>query len=236
MPHRFPARDSVPHEIFPAGHCAQATVSAALFTRELCLPRISATDIVGSIRRHPHPDPNGLLPSFPCFSSLLAVFFFPVRVIAAPFFARSCLQQIPFGTPFRPSLLSPLHVKLQESFHCPCFRLRCRLLDPRLRNLLSGRCSTLVTLCASKKYLADTLLRGTFGSLHVLFLCVHSIFVFMTSHYPICGVECAYAPCRGNRGECDCNGSRRKGFTMSSTCALEVTCPSHHLVIFKGKL
>ena len=52
------------HQIFPASHCAQATVSA-LFIREFCLPRISATDVAGSIGRHPHPDPNGLLPSCP---------------------------------------------------------------------------------------------------------------------------------------------------------------------------
>ena len=43
-------------------------------------------------------------------------------------------------------------------------------------------------LCV-KKDLAGTLLRGTFGSLHVLFLCVHSVFVFMSCHCPICGVE-----------------------------------------------
>ena len=65
VPHRFPACDSVPYEIFPAGHCAQATVSAALFTQEFCLPTISATDVVGSIGRHPHLHPNGLLPSCP---------------------------------------------------------------------------------------------------------------------------------------------------------------------------
>ena len=65
MPHLFPTRDSVSYEIFSTSHCAQATVSAALFTREFCLPRISATDVAGSIRRHPHPDPNGLLPSCP---------------------------------------------------------------------------------------------------------------------------------------------------------------------------
>ena len=64
VPHRFPSYDSVLHEIFPAGHCAQATFSA-LFIREFCLPRISATDVAGSIGRHPHPDPNGLLPSCP---------------------------------------------------------------------------------------------------------------------------------------------------------------------------
>ena len=193
----------------------------------------------GCCREHrtsPSSAPERPPPQLSYFSSLLAIFFFPVLIIAAPFFARSCLQQISFGTRFRPSLLSPLHAELQESFCCPCFRLRCRLLDPRPRDLLSGRCCALVTLCASKKYLADTLLRGPFGSLHVLFLCVHSIFVFMTSHCPIYGVECAYTPCQGNRGECDYNGSRRKGFIMSSTCALGVTCPSHFLVIFKGKL
>ena len=64
VPHCFPARDSVLHEIFPAGHCAQATISA-LFIREFCLPRISATDVAGSIGRHPHPDSNSLLPSCP---------------------------------------------------------------------------------------------------------------------------------------------------------------------------
>ena len=65
VPHRFPARDSVPHKKFPAGHYVQAIVLAALFTRELCLSRISATDVAGSIGRHPHLDPNSLLPSCP---------------------------------------------------------------------------------------------------------------------------------------------------------------------------
>ena len=87
-------------------------------------------------------------PQLFCFYSLLAVFFFPVLVIAAPFFARSCLQQIPFGTRFRPSLLSPLHDELQESLCCPCSRLRCRLLGLRPRDLLSGRCSAVATFCA----------------------------------------------------------------------------------------
>ena len=46
-----------------------------------------------------------------------------------------------------------------------------------------------------QRNLTGTLLRGTFGSLHVLFLCVHSILVFMTSQCPIYRIECAYAPC-----------------------------------------
>ena len=65
MPHCFPTRDSVPQEIFPAGHCPQAIVSVALFTREICLLTISAIDVAGNIGRHLHPDPNGLLPSCP---------------------------------------------------------------------------------------------------------------------------------------------------------------------------
>ena len=193
----------------------------------------------GCCREHrtsPSSGPEQPPPELSCFSSLSAIFFFPILVIATPFFAHSCLQQIPFGTRFWPLMLSPLYAELRESFCCPCFRLHCRLLGPRPRDLQSGRCCALVTLCASKKYLVGTLFRGTFGSLHVLFLCMHSIFIFMTSHCPICGVECAYSPCRGSRGECNCNGSRRKGFTMSTTCALGVTCPFHRLVIFKGKL
>ena len=46
-----------------------------------------------------------------------------------------------------------------------------------------------------QRNLAGTLFRGKFGSLHMLFLCVHSILVFMTSKCPIYGVECAFAPC-----------------------------------------
>ena len=78
-----------------------------------------------------------------CFYSLLAEFFFPVLLIAASFFARSCLQQIPFRMPFRPSLLSPL-----LHLCCPCSRLRCCQFGPRPRDLLSGRCSALATFCA----------------------------------------------------------------------------------------
>ena len=69
-----------------------------------------------------------------------------------------------------------------------------------------------------QRNLAGTFLRGKFGSLHVLFLCVHSILVFMTSQCPICGVECAYAPCRGSRGESGLNGSPREGFTICTIC------------------
>ena len=105
----------------------------------------------GCCREHRTSPSSGLErppPQLSYFYSLLAVFFFPVLVIAARFFARSCLQQIPFGTRFRPSLLSPLHVELQESLCCPCSRLRCRLLGPRPRDLLSGRCSAMATFCA----------------------------------------------------------------------------------------
>ena len=65
MPHRFSAHDWVPQENFPTGHCAQAIVSTTLFTREFCLPTISATDVAGSIGRHLHLHPNGLLLSSP---------------------------------------------------------------------------------------------------------------------------------------------------------------------------
>ena len=105
----------------------------------------------GCCREHrtsPLSGPERPPPQLSSFYSLLAVFFFPVLVIAAPFFACSCLQQIPFGTRFRPSLLSPLHAELQESLCCPCLRLRCCLLGLRLRDLLSGRCSAVATFCA----------------------------------------------------------------------------------------
>ena len=69
-----------------------------------------------------------------------------------------------------------------------------------------------------QRNLAGTLFWGKFGSLHVLFLCVHSILVFMTSQCPICGVECAFAPCRGSHGESSLNGRRREGFTMCTIC------------------
>ena len=83
----------------------------------------------------------------------------------------------------------------------------------------SGKIFTAAAVVSSsfgvrQRNLAGTLLRGTFGSLHVLFLCVHSILVFMTSQCPICEVECVYASCQGSRGESDCNGSPREGFTM----------------------
>ena len=80
------------------------------------------------------------------------------------------------------------------------------------------------------------LLRGTFGSLHVLFVCVHSIFVFTTYQCPIYGVKCAGAPYQRSRGESDCNGSRRRCFTMSRICAEGIACLSRRLVIFKRKL
>ena len=69
-----------------------------------------------------------------------------------------------------------------------------------------------------QRNLTGTLLRGKFGSLHVLFVCVHSILVFMISQCPICGVQCAYAPCRGSHGESGLNGSPREGFTMCTIC------------------
>ena len=69
-----------------------------------------------------------------------------------------------------------------------------------------------------QRNLTGTLLWGKFGSLHVLFVCVHSILVFMTSQCPICGVQCAYALCRGSRGESSLNGSPCEGFTMCTIC------------------
>ena len=53
----------------------------------------------GCCREHrtsPSSGPEWPPPQLSCFYSLLVIFFFPVLVIAAPFFARSCLQQIPF--------------------------------------------------------------------------------------------------------------------------------------------
>ena len=93
-------------------------------------------------RTSPSSRPERPPPELSCFYSLLAVFFFTVLLIAAPFFARSCLQQIPFRTRFWPSLLSPL-----LHLCCPCSRLRCRLFGPRPRDLLSGRCSAVATFC-----------------------------------------------------------------------------------------
>ena len=146
-------------------------------------------DVAGNIGRHPHPDPNGLLSSCPASPFYRRYSSSPIVVIATSSFTHSCLHQIPFGMRFWSSLLSPLHTELQESFCCPCFLLRCRLLHPRPGDLHSARRCVLVIRCASKKYLVGTLLKGTFGSLHVLFLCVHSIFVFMTFHCPICRVN-----------------------------------------------
>ena len=98
-------------------------------------------------RTSPSSGPERPPPQLSCFYSLLVVFFFPVLIIAALFFARSCLQQIPFRTWFWPSLLSPLHAKLQKSLWCPCSRLRCRLLGPRPRDLLSRWCFAVATFC-----------------------------------------------------------------------------------------
>ena len=134
-------------------HCSYG--NSALFIWEFCLVHMGILpfeDIShGCFREHrtsPSCGPERPPPQLSCFSSLLVAFFFPILVIAAPFFERSCLQQIPFGTQFRPSLLSPLHVELQESFCCLCSELHYRLLGLQPRDLLSGRCCALATFCA----------------------------------------------------------------------------------------
>ena len=79
-------------------------MSAALFTREFCLPTISATDVAGSIRRHPHPHLNGLLPSS----------------LASP----PCLRYS--SSPFLSSLRRFLHVLVRSKYPLErSFGLRC---------------------------------------------------------------------------------------------------------------
>ena len=58
----------------------------------------------GCCRQHrtsSSPRPERPPPQLSCFSSLPALFFFPIVVITALFFAHSCLHQIPFGTRFQ---------------------------------------------------------------------------------------------------------------------------------------
>ena len=57
----------------------------------------------GCCRQHrtsPSSEPERLPPQLSCFFSLPALFFFPIVVIAASFFAHSCLHQIPLKRGF----------------------------------------------------------------------------------------------------------------------------------------
>ena len=154
-------------------------------------------NVANNIGRHSHPDPNGLIPTCPTSPSCRHYFSSPIIVIVASSFVHSFLHQIPFGTWFWSSSLSSLRAKLQESFYWLCFPLRYCLLRPRPGDLHSGRRCILVIRCASKKYLASTLLGGTFSSLHELFLCVHSILIFMTFQCSISKIKCPH--CRSTK-------------------------------------
>ena len=168
-------------------------------------------------RTSPHLDPNGLLPISPSSP--------PCRGIILP---RCCDSYAIFCTFFSVANTLSNAVLVFIVLTCACQFRGVILLSLFSFTLLPVASATgeifraaaiaLSSFGVRQKNLAGTLLWGKFGSLHVLFLCVHSILVFMTSQCPICGVECAYAPCRGSRGESGLNGSPCKGFTMCTIC------------------
>ena len=206
-----------PQEIFPADHYSRRTVSAALFTTKFCLPTMSATDVAGNIGRH--------LIWTQTASSPIVLLLLPAKGIVLP---RCCDSYAVFCTFF--SVANTLWNVVSVFIVLTC---ACQITGVILLSLFSftlspvasvaGEIFTVAAVASSsfgvrQRNLAGTLFRGKFGSFHVLFLCVHSILVFLTSQCPICGVECAYALCRGSRGESDLNGSPREGFTMCTIC------------------
>ena len=204
-------------KIFPAVHCSRRTVSAALFTTEFCLPTMSATDVAGNIGRH--------LIWTRTASSPFLLLLLPTGGIVFP---RCCDSCAVFRTFF--SIANTLWNAGSVFIVLTC---ACQISGVILVSLFSltllpvasatAEITTAAAVASSsfgvrQRNLAGTLFRGKFGSLHVLFLCVHSILVFMTSQCPICGVECAFTPCQGSHGESGLNGSRREGFTMCTIC------------------
>ena len=206
-----------PQEIFPASHCSRRIVSAALFTTEFCLPTMSATDVAGNIERH--------LIWTQTASSPFVLLLLPTGGIVLP---RCCDSYAIFCTFFSVANTLWNAVLVFIVLTCACQITGVILLSLFSFTLLpvasaTGEIFTAAAVASSsfgvrQRNLAGMLLRGKFGSLHVLFVCVHSILVFMASQCPICGVQCAYAPCRGSRGESGLNGSPREGFTMCTIC------------------
>ena len=206
-----------PQEIFPVVHCSRRTLSAALFTTEFCLPTMSATDVGGNIGRH--------LIWTQTASSPFLLLLLPAGGIVLP---RCCDSCAVFRTFF-----SVANTLWNAGLVFIVLTSACQISGVILVSLFSftllpvasatAEISTAAAVVSSsfgvrQRNLAGTLLRGKFGSLHVLFLCVHSILVFITSQCLICGVECAFAPCRRSRGESGLNSSRHEGFTMCTIC------------------
>ena len=206
-----------PQEIFLAGHCSRRTISPVLYTTEFCLPTVSATDVAGNIGRH--------LIWTRTASSPFLLLLLPAGGIVLPLCCDSCVV---FRTFFSVANTLSNTVLVFIVLTCACQITGVILLSLFSFTLLpvvsaTGKIFTAAAVVSSsfgvrQRNLASTLLRGKFGSLHVLILCVHFILVFMTSQCPICGVECAYALCQGSRGESSLNGSPREGFTMCTIC------------------
>ena len=204
-------------EIFPTGHYSRRTVSAALFTTEFCLPTMSATDVAGNIGRH--------LICTRTASSPFVLLLCPAGGIVLPRCCDSCAIFCTFFSVAN-TLWNAVSVFIVLTYACQITGVILLSLFSFTLLPVASATSEIFTAAAvasssfgvRQRNLADTLLRGKFGSLHVLFVCVHSILVFMTSQCPICGVQCAYAPCRGSRGESGLNGSPREGFTMCTIC------------------
>ena len=206
-----------PQEIFPAVHYSRRIVSATLFTTKFCLSTMSATDVAGNIGRHLIWTRTA---SFPFLLLLL-----PAGGIVLP---RCCDSCAVFRTFFSVANTFWNAGSVFIVLICACqisgiilvslFSFTLLPLASVTTEISTATAIASLSFGVRQRNLAGTLLRGKFGSLHVLFLCVHSILVFMTSQCPICGVECAFAPCRGSRGESGLNGSRREGFMMCTIC------------------
>ena len=181
-------------KFFPVVHCSRRRVSAALFTTEFCLPTMSATDVAGNIGRH--------LIWTRTASSPFLLLLLPAGGIVFP---RCCDSCAIFCTFF--SVANTLWKAGSVFIVLTC---ACQISGVILVSLFSltllpvasatAKITTAATVASSsfgvhQRNLAGMLLQGKFGSLHVLFLCVHSILVFMTSQCPICRVECAFASC-----------------------------------------
>ena len=184
----FPTRDSSTRKFFPAGHCSRRTVSAALFTTEFCLPTVSATYVAGNIGRH--------LIWTRMASSPFLLLLLPAGGIVLP---RCCDSCAVFCTFFSVANTLSNAVLVFIVLTCACqitgvillslFSFTLLLVVSATGEIFTAAAVASLSFGVHQRNLAGTLLRGKFGSLHVLFLCVHSILVFMTSQCPICGVD-----------------------------------------------
>ena len=180
-------------------------------------PTMSATDVAGNIGRH--------LIWTRTASSPFVLLLLPARDIVLPRCCDSCAIFCTFFSVAN-TLWNAVSVFIVLTSACQITGvILLSLFSFTLLPVASaiGEIFTTAAVASSsfgvrQRNLAGTLLQGKFGSLHVLFVCVHSILVFMTSQCPICRVQCAYAPCRGSRGESGLNGSPCEGFTICTIC------------------